>query len=102
MRWAGVIFRDGILTKKWKNIFSAIGIASAFGAWLFIDDLTDIRFWLLTIIVIVFGYGSAWAGLMEKWGFKPFTNDPLGWRKAKGSYKPTDAPAGEQKQDHLP
>lgn len=99
-----MIFRDGVLTRKWKTIFSAIGIVSAFGAWYFIDDLTDIRFWLLAIAAIVFGYGSAWAGLMEKWGLKPFTHDPLGWRKAKESYKGKEnaASAADKNQDEAP
>ena len=45
------------------------------------------------IAILVFGV----AAKAEALGFKPFTNDPLGWRKAKESYKETiGAENGEQ------
>jgi len=43
----------------------------------------------------VLGYGGAWGGLAEQWGWKPLREDPLGWRKAKKSYK-TDTQAEEE------
>jgi hypothetical protein len=30
-------------------------------------------------------------------GLKPFTNDPLGWRKAKNTYQAKDTPSTEKK-----
>jgi hypothetical protein len=45
------------------------------------------------VAILVFGV----AAKAEALGFKPFTNDPLGWRKAKKSYKETaGAENGEQ------
>ena len=45
------------------------------------------------IAILVFGV----AAKAEALGSKPFTNDPLGWRKAKESYKETiGAENGEQ------
>ncbi len=35
------------------------------------------------IIILIFGI----AGKAEAIGLKPFTNDPLGWRKAKATYE---------------
>jgi hypothetical protein len=53
----------------------------------FLDDLSDFRLWILVVIALVFGRGAAMAGIVQQWGYKPFTNDPLGWRKAKKSYE---------------
>jgi hypothetical protein len=49
--------------------------------------LSDFRLWILVVIALVFGRGAAMAGIVQQWGYKPFTNDPLGWRKAKKSYE---------------
>ncbi|WP_029463519.1 hypothetical protein [Serpentinimonas barnesii] len=54
------------------------------------------------VLGMIFMGFSAYATQSATLDLRAFTNDPLGWRKAKGSYKPTDAPDGEQKQDHLP
>jgi len=35
------------------------------------------------VVILVFGI----AGKAEAIGLKPFTNDPLGWRKAKATYQ---------------
>lgn len=69
------------------RLISVVGVVCAVSTVFFLDDLSDPRLWVLVFSAIVFGYGTAWAGLMRKWGYKPFTNDPIGWRKAKASYK---------------
>ena len=102
MKWINFFILDGKLTKKGKNIFTVIGLAAAYGVWYFIGDMSDIRFWLCVIIGIVFGYGTVWAGWMEKWGYKPFTNDPLGWRKAKASYRNKESAEDSAKETSEP
>lgn len=82
-----MIFEDGKLTRKWKNIFTLIGLLSALSTLFFLDDLSDYRLWILVVIALIFGRGAALAGIVQRWGYKPFTNDPLGWRKAKKSYR---------------
>jgi fatty-acid desaturase len=75
--------------KNWVITVGQIGgVLFGFMAYQFLGDLSDYRFWLFTSLSLVFGYGFSWAGLMQKWGYRPFTNDPLGWRSAKASYEP--------------
>lgn len=81
-----VFIKDGVLTPFAKNISAVIAIGLI--AYIhFFGDFDNFWTWILASIAVVFGYGSAWAGLMHKWGYKPFTNDPLGWRKAKATYQ---------------
>lgn len=91
MRRIHFFIKNGNLTPVAHRVFSILGLLAALGTAFYLDDLTDWRLWLLSMVAIVFGYGSAWAGLMKKWGFAPFTNDPLGWRKAKKSYQGDEA-----------
>lgn len=84
------MIKDGKLTKRARLTSALIGGAAAVAAFYFLDDLEDPRLWIFAVLAIVFGYGSAWSGLSEQWGFKPFTNDPLGWRKAKKTYKESE------------
>ena len=81
-----MILKDGKLTRIARAISTTVGLICAIATTYFLDDLTNPILWILTAMAIIFGYGSAWSGLSEKWGYKPFTNDPLGWRAAKKSY----------------
>ena len=84
--------KDGRLTPVADKLFGAIGVGAALSLYFFFDSLDGAWFWIVASIAVIFGYGSAWAGLMHKWGYKPFANDPLGWRKAKESYLSDEAP----------
>ncbi len=79
--------KDGRLTPVSDKLFGAIGVCAALSLYFFFDSLDGAWYWIVASIAVVFGYGSAWAALMHKWGYKPFTNDPLGWRKAKATYQ---------------
>jgi fatty-acid desaturase len=68
------------------------GMLLGWFAMYFFDDWESPIFWSLICLAVVFGYGGAWGGLSHQWGSSPFTNDPLGWRKAKQSYKEEAAP----------
>ncbi len=92
-----LIIKDGNLSPLADKVFSLVGVAAAISLVVFFDELNGLWFYLVVVIAIIFGYGSAWAGIVKKWGYAPFTNDPLGWRKAKESYKKTaGAENGEQ------
>jgi hypothetical protein len=84
------MIKDGKLSKSARLASTLIGIASAASTFVFMDDLEDPRLWTSAVLAIVFGYGAAWSGLSEQWGFNPFTHDPLGWRKAKKTYETPD------------
>lgn len=90
-----MIFRDGRLSKGARAIATTIGLGCAAATFFLLDDLNDPKLWICAVLAILFGYGSAWSGLSEKWGFKPFTNDPLGWRKAKKSYEQDSTPESD-------
>ena len=49
-------------------------------------------------LIAIFGV----AGRAEALGLKPFTNDPLGWRKAKESYKADDVSTKVADKDDPP
>ena len=98
-----MMIKDGKLTNGARLTSTLIGIASAVAAFCFLDDLEDPRLWLSAVLAIIFGYGAAWSGLSEQWGFKPFTNDPLGWRAAKKSYdQAPDEPERVKSEEDLP
>ncbi len=62
-------------------------------------------FWLgilfISVSLIVGAIGGA-AGMAESVGSKPFTTDPLGWRKSKKTYQTKDTPSLEKRQDDAP
>ena len=92
--------------KPLLRFFFKDGRATWYGSWLAIIGsilvmygvihfrLNNVFGWILLvvawIVLAVFGL----SGRAEAIGLKPFTNDPLGWRKAKASYK-----EGEQADD---
>ena len=84
-----IVDENGWLGKRWGWLFSVGGLLLAFIPWFF-----DISTW---IQLLLFGIGlpisliGSYEAKAKQFGFPaPFTNDPLGWRKAKKTYK-TDA-----------
>ena len=81
-------FIDGHLSQQGADILGIIGISIIFSIAYFFDEWSGFWFWTLALIGGVLGYLGAYGGLARKFGFPaPFTNDPLGWRKAKKSYE---------------
>jgi hypothetical protein len=87
-------FKDGRAT--WYGRLIAMG-----GSILTIYCVINFRLnnffgWFLLIAawitLAIFGL----SGRSEAIGLKPFTNDPLGWRKAKKSYKKSDQTEGKE------
>lgn len=91
---------DGHLTENGTNLLGVVGMVILFSVAYFFDQWSGFWFWILALIGGGLGYVGAYGGLAKKFGFQaPFTNDPLGWRKAKESYS-ADAPQpDEKKQD---
>jgi hypothetical protein len=81
-------------SQKILRIAGVLGVLIGWGAMYFFNDWSSPIFWILISIAIILGYGGAWGGLSLQWGAPPLTNDPLGWRKAKKTYK-TDAASDE-------
>jgi hypothetical protein len=67
------------------------GVLIGWAAMYFFEDWSSPYFLTLICLAVVLGYGGAWGGLSSQWGASPFTNDPLGWRKAKESYQGDEA-----------
>ena len=78
------------------RISGVAGVLICWATMYFFDDWSSIWFWLLISISVVLGYGGAWGGLSIQWGLLPFTNDPLGWRKAKKTYEEDAKPSDKE------
>ena len=79
--------KNGNLTSSAANGLGISGVAIVWGAAYLFDDWSGVWFWMFMCVGATVGYFGAYSGLARKFGFSPFTNDPLGWRKAKESYK---------------
>lgn len=88
MIWLRNLFEKGHI-KEWAA--DGLGIAGVSIIWstaYLFEKWEGFWFWLLMCIGAVLGYAAAYGGLAKQFGFQPpFTNDPLGWRKAKETYK---------------
>ena len=81
---------EGWLTKKGDRILTIASLLLiGTPLWLIYKDLINpkIGFFLL-LLGIFLGAIVGYEGKAKQFGFQaPFTNDPLGWRKAKKSYE---------------
>jgi hypothetical protein len=85
--------------QKWVvTVGQIIGIGCGFVAYSLAEDMSSYKFWVFASVAFLFGYGFSWAGLMQKWGYRPFTNDPLDWRAAKASYEVNQSTDGENEK----
>lgn len=81
------------------RISGVVGVLLGWATMYFFDDWGHPIFWLLISLSVVLSGGGAWGGLAEQWGLKPLQNDPLGWRKAKQSYKSEPATEEDDTRD---
>ena len=100
--------------KSFLQFFIKDGRSTTLGGWVVIALSAAVIFgvvhyrvnnffgWFLLFLsctlIAIFGV----AGRAEALGLKPFTNDPLGWRKAKESYKADAASNDVSKKDDPP
>ena len=90
------IIKNGNLTEKVSDCLGVLGILVIWATAYFFQDWSGLWFWLFMCFGAVVGYFGAYGGLAKKFGLRPFTNDPLGWRKAKATYsEPTEKTAIE-------
>lgn len=68
------------------RVVGSVGVLVGWSAMYFFDDWDSLAFWVTICVATVLSATGAWGGLAEQWGYKPLTNDPLGWRTAKKSY----------------
>lgn len=93
MKFFQYFFKDGHITKRGSDVLGCTGVAIIWACAYFFDEWEGFWFWTLSLIGGLLGYTAAYGGLAKKFGFQaPFTNDPLGWRKAKQSYQTEDPP----------
>jgi uncharacterized membrane protein len=77
---------EGRLTWKAEVVLLAVAALGWFG----VPYLYKFSIWLalpLFIVSVVAALIMMFQGRASAIGLKPFTNDPLGWRKAKKSYE---------------
>ncbi len=91
MRLIHVLFESGHLTSRGADLLGIMGVATIWGTAYLLEEWSGILFWVLMSIGSVLGYIGSYGGLAKIFGFSaPFTNDPLGWRKAKKTYEAPD------------
>lgn len=79
--------KNGRLTWTAELVLGCIALFGLIGI-----PLLDVPLWLaipIGAMTIVAGAILMFEGRATAIGLKPFTNDPLGWRKAKRSYQST-------------
>ena len=97
------LFIDGHLSQRGSDILGLIGVVIVFAVAYFFDDWSGFWFWTLALFGGLLGYVGAYGGLARKFGFEaPFTNDPLGWRKAKETYQNDASPERPENKDDTP
>jgi hypothetical protein len=76
--------KEGRLARWFSNLlfFGGLGVMGL--AFLFLSGL---MFYLVLVTGLLLASISSFEAKAIVLGFKPFTNDPLGWRKAKKSYE---------------
>jgi peptidoglycan/LPS O-acetylase OafA/YrhL len=96
-------FINGHLSQRSSDLLGLAGVAIIFAAAYFFDDWSGFWFWSVALLGGLLGYVGAYGGLARNFGFEaPFTSDPLGWRKAKESYKSSEDADESVKKDSQP
>lgn len=89
----------GHMTRRGADALGLIGVGIIWGTAYFFEEWSGFWFWALALLGGALGYVGAYGGLAKQFGFQaPFTNDPLGWRAAKKSYKNSE-PSKEEKDE---
>jgi hypothetical protein len=92
--------RNGRLTWLSECILCSLVLLGLVGI-----PVLNIDLWLaIPVGVMAFLAGAVlmFEGRSTAIGLKAFTDDPLGWRKAKNTYVSDDDPAPEQREEKLP
>lgn len=92
-----IIFKNGKFTFIAELCLIIIVLLGCFGI-----PLLDMPIWLAIPIgglAIISAALLIFEGAAVSVGLKPFTNDPLGWRKAKESYKAEAATKHDEQKD---
>lgn len=82
-------------THAFLRFIGVLGVLMGWAAMYLFEEWDGPIFWILICAATVLSAAGAWGGLAEQWGYKPLTNDPLGWRAAKKSYESTDSSTDE-------
>lgn len=83
------VIKDGRLKKWFSNVLFFGGLCVMCLAFLFLSGLI---FYLVMVAGLLIASISSFEAKAIVLGLKPFTNDPLGWRKAKQSYQTEEPP----------
>lgn len=90
MNFKKIITDDGWFSNRYGAIFSIGGLAVAIIPWFF--GVSTGYGLLLTLIGSVISLIGSYEGKARQFRFQaPFAQDPLGWRKAKESYRKVES-----------
>lgn len=91
------LFRDGRLTAIGTAVLGLVGVGLIAYTLLFADSF------FLGMLSFVVGCSllgfAALSNNAASIGLKPFTSDPLGWRKAKKSYEQDSTPESDDSKE---
>lgn len=79
------------------RLMGIFGVLLGWATMYYFEDWSGPVFWLLISVSTILSATGAWGGLSEQWGYKPLSDDPLGWRAVKKSYK--DAEPSKEETD---
>lgn len=97
--------KDGWLSGKGDRTLTVASLLlMGISLWLIYEDLIDVKIgFFLLLLGIFLGAIVGYEGKAKQFGFQaPFTNDPLGWRKAKKSYETQEDSDKAKKQGDQP
>lgn len=98
MKLSGILTSGGWLSKKWGLVLSSGGLLIAVVPWLL--DIPTIWCLISTFIGTTISLIDSYEAKAKQFEFTaPFTNDPIGWRKAKETYEHPLADEGKSKDD---
>jgi hypothetical protein len=90
---------SGWFSKYWGAVFSFGGLFLALFPW-FLDGVNVGISVVITCIGSAISLLGSYEAKAKQFGFQaPFTNDPLGWRKAKQTYKADKDTSGSVEKD---
>lgn len=80
-----IFIKDGNLTGIAALLSLTLGFLTLFITFKFVTT----KFWAMfgLLLAFLFLLLAGYSGRAKALGLKPFTNDPLGWRKAKKTYE---------------
>jgi len=95
-----MIDKKGNINPNVSLLIGLIGVGLVIAAFYFeINLYLSLLIIAIGLVLVAFSGGSTQSATLD---LRAFTNDPLGWRKAKKSYEPNNSPDTAPAKDKQP